>query len=80
MPTTIVFKHSHTADAEPSTVDIQEGEIAINTADGVIFTRDNNNNIVTLGGIYDGSSLPNADPGVSGALWNDSGTVKVSAG
>jgi hypothetical protein len=27
-----------------------------------------------------GSGLPTADPAVAGALWNDAGTVKVSAG
>jgi hypothetical protein len=78
MATTIVFKHSHTTDAEPTAVDLQEGEIAINTADGKIFTKDADDNIVTLGGYYTGSELPTSDPGVAGALWNDSGTVKVS--
>jgi hypothetical protein len=28
----------------------------------------------------DGSTLPTSDPNVAGKLWNDAGTVKVSAG
>jgi len=28
----------------------------------------------------EGFALPDSDPGVAGALWSDSGTVKVSAG
>lgn len=31
-------------------------------------------------GITVGTSLPTSDPGVTGELWNDGGTVRVSAG
>lgn len=34
--------------------------------------------IVELDSNSTGSSLPTSDPGVSGKLWNDRGTVKVS--
>ena len=80
MPSVIVFKHSNTVDAEPTAVDLDVGEIAINTKDGKIFTKDSDGNIVTLGGYYNGASLPNTDPEKAGALWNDSGTVRVSTG
>tara|TARA_Y100001973_G_scaffold98688_1_gene156634 strand:+ start:777 stop:1118 length:342 start_codon:yes stop_codon:yes gene_type:complete len=36
--------------------------------------------IVELDSNSTGSSLPASDPGVSGKLWNDRGTVKVSRG
>jgi len=50
----------------------------LNLADGAAITfgsrslSRSGNNII--------ASLPTSDPGVAGALWNDNGTVKVSAG
>ena len=80
MPTTIVAKHSNTASAVPTTADIAEGEIAINTVDLKIYTRDDAHNIILVGGIYDGSGLPTSDPLIADAFWNDNGVLKVSAG
>ena len=42
-------KRKFTAGA-PTTSDIAEGEIAINTADKKLYVRDNANNIVEIGG------------------------------
>jgi len=71
---------SFTPGATPTTSNLAEGELAINVADKKLFSRDDSDNIVTLGGLYDGSSLPTSDPAVAGALWNDNGTVKISNG
>ena len=71
---------STTAGVVPTTANLEAGEFAMNIADQKMFTRDNSDNIVTLGGLYDGASLPTSDPAVAGALWNDGGTVKISAG
>jgi hypothetical protein len=78
--TAIKTKVSHTGGAVPTTANLSEGELAINTADGKIYSRDDSNNIVTLGGLQDGSTLPTSDPAVAGALWNDNGAVKISVG
>lgn len=78
--TQIVLKHSATAGVVPTTSNLRQGELGCNVADGRLWTRDDNDNIVEVGGYYDGSTLPTTDPGVSGAFWNDAGTVKISAG
>lgn len=80
MPTTIKLKRSFSAGAEPSPSDLVEGEIAVNAVDGKLWTKDNLGNVVLLGGLQDGSTLPLSDPGVDGELWNDSGTVRISNG
>lgn len=120
MPTPIQIQYSSTTGSAPTTGDLTvEGELAINTTDKRLYTRDNSNNIVLVG-IQDGtgagnllrwnntsgaweeitaitvsdagvvtinaannviiSNLPTADPVNAGELWNDSGTLKVSAG
>lgn len=78
--TTIKLKRSFTSGAVPTTDDLVEGEVAMNVVDGKIWSRDDSNNIVLLGGLQDGSSLPTSDPAEVGALWNDSGTVRISDG
>lgn len=78
--TTVKVKRSHTEGAVPTTLNLEEGELAINTFDKKIFSRDDSDNIVTLGGLQDGSTLPTSDPVIAGALWNDNGTVKISVG
>ena len=35
---------------------------------------------LSVGGNVDFSGLPTSDPGISGRLWNDGGTLKISAG
>ena len=74
------LKRSHVADTVPTILDLAEGEIGINTVDGKIYTRDNSNNIVLLGGLQNGSTLPSTDPATVGSLWNDAGVVKISEG
>ena len=46
------------------------------TLDGAKVTG----NLVVTGAQVDFSALPTSDPTVAGRLWNDSGTVKISAG
>ena len=43
-------KRSYTAGDAPTTSDLVEGEIAINTADAKLYVRDNSNNIVAIAG------------------------------
>ena len=43
-------KRSYTAGDAPTTSDLVEGEIAINTADAKLYIRDNSNNIVAIAG------------------------------
>ena len=77
--TTIKLKRTTVADRVPTVSDVVEGEVAINITDGKIWAGDGSG-VVLLGGLQDGSDLPTSDPEVVGALWNDSGTVKISAG
>ena len=46
----ITVYRSHTAGAVPALANMSEGEIAINTADGKIYTRNDNDEIVDLSG------------------------------
>ena len=48
MATIIKPKRSETSSSAPTTSNLAVGEIAINTADQKIYTRDSGNNIVTL--------------------------------
>lgn len=51
MAATIVIKNSVTTGAKPTTSDIIRGELAVNLVDKRIYTRDNSNNIIQVGGI-----------------------------
>ena len=51
-----------------------EGNITGNVTGAVAATTLSASGAVTL------SALPTTDPAVAGQLWNDAGTVKVSAG
>lgn len=50
MPTPIVIKHSNTASSNPTTSDIREGELALNTKDKTLWSRDDADNIIQLVG------------------------------
>lgn len=80
MSTTIKPKRSNQTGTEPVAGDLEVGELALNVPDGKLWTKDESNNVVLLGGLQDGSSLPTSDPEIVGALWNDSGTVRISNG
>lgn len=51
-----------------------DASISVNSVDGN-FSGD-----VVMSGDVDFTGLPTSDPSVSGRLWNDSGTVKISGG
>lgn len=46
----IVVYHSNTPGASPSAGNMAQGEIAFNIPDKIIYTKDNSNNIVPIGG------------------------------
>jgi len=46
MPTIIKPKRTETANAVPTSDDLEVGELAINIADRVIYTKNTNNDIV----------------------------------
>ena len=48
MATVIKLKKSETASSVPTTSNLVQGEVAINTADQKIYVRDSSNNIVTV--------------------------------
>lgn len=73
MAVAIKPKVSHTGGAEPTTSDLVEGEIAINTSDGKLYIRDDSSNIVSIGGGANctiGESAPGSPS--AGDLWWDS--------
>jgi hypothetical protein len=53
MPTNTVIKlkRSTTGGAVPANTDLEVGEVAINTADGTMFTKHSNNIVVPIGGV-----------------------------
>jgi hypothetical protein len=73
MPNRIKPRRSYTANAVPvvsgNTPDIEQHEMAVNWTDGKIFTRDANNQLVsiTLGGSGGGSSWVTAPDGSDSA-------------
>lgn len=77
MATKILLKKSSTSGSSPITSDLDQGELAINLADRKVFTKDNGNAIVTLGGAYVDSSAP-ANP-AEGDLFYDTANNLLKA-
>lgn len=48
MATVIKLKKSETLSSVPTTSDLAQGEVAINTVDKKMYVRDSNNNIVQV--------------------------------
>jgi hypothetical protein len=48
MPTSIITKHSTTSGDTPAVSELAVGELAVNVADGKLFTKDGSNEIVVL--------------------------------
>jgi len=69
MATKIIIKKNSTSGAVPLSGDLDQGEVAVNLADRKIYTKDNSNAIVTLGGAYVDTVAP-ATP-AEGDLWYD---------
>jgi hypothetical protein len=69
MASTIVLKKKSVAGAVPLTTDLEQGEVAINLADRKVYTKDNSNVIITLGGAYVANTPPPAP--AKGDLWYD---------
>lgn len=65
MPTTIVIKHSNTEGDDPDTTDIIEGELALNTKDGTLWTRDDEDNMVQLIGSGGATHTHNANTDIT---------------
>ena len=60
MATRIIIKHRSVTGTPPSASDLAVGELALNTADGTMFTKHTNNSIVVLGGTGTNSISNNA--------------------
>jgi len=48
MPTSIITKHSTTSGDTPSASDLAVGELALNVADGKLFTKDSSNAVIAV--------------------------------
>ena len=69
-------KRRHTSGA-PTTSDLVEGEIAVNTSDHNLYVRDDANNIVKIGGVQ---SPMNEDLDVSNFSFKNTGAATDTAG
>ena len=88
MPTTIQIKYSETPGAAPTTSDITvPAELALNVADGQLYTRDASDNIIKLGSssstggdnTFEGNVTVDGDVDVGGDL-SVTGDVVFSGG
>ena len=61
MPIVIKPKKSETASSIPSTSDLATGEIALNTADQKIYTKDSNGAIIVVGSGVGGATTAYVD-------------------
>ena len=61
MPIVIKPKKSETASSIPSTSDLATGEIALNTADDKIYTKDSNGAIIVVGSGVGGATTAYVD-------------------
>jgi hypothetical protein len=68
MATVIKLKKSETLSAVPTTSDIAVGEVALNTADQIIYTRDSSNNIIAVANYTASIALASFPVGDYGAL------------
>jgi hypothetical protein len=70
-----------TADDGEILIKSDEAQIQYNTANGFTFTEGAGvARLDPAAGVYIFPNLPTSDPAVAGQLWNDAGTLKVSAG
>ena len=76
---TIVIKNKATASSAPLVGDLVEGELAVNTVDGLIWTRDDSNNLVGLGVIKQGATT-NKMARFDGTNWIPAAGVALTAG
>jgi len=72
MANTIQHKRSSTATTIPTSGQLSAGELAVNTADGKLFLKKDNNSIVQIGTVASGSS--------GQVQFNSSGTFAADAG
>ena len=57
-----------------------EGNVTGNVSGAVAATTISASGNATLSGAANVIIIPTTDPGVAGAIWNDAGTLSVSAG
>jgi hypothetical protein len=77
MSGTIILKNSNTAAAVPTAAALQVGEVAVNTADGVLYTKHSDGIIKTIGAAALALKAPLASPTFTGTV---SGITKAMVG
>ena len=82
----IIAKASGTASEEPQAADLEVAELAVNTADGKLFTKHTDGSVVTIsggsgGGASEINDLTDVNTGVTAgtATWSGSWTVSTTA-
>lgn len=74
MANTIQHKRSATSSSVPSTGSLSAGELAVNTADGKVFLKKDNNTIVQVGNQPAGSS-GQVQTNINGSFYADAGLI-----
>ena len=68
---TLILKKSSVAGKVPLTTDLQQGELAVNTADKLLYTKDSGGTVVLLNGKEITVSTTAPSSPVVGQLWFD---------
>ena len=66
--TTIKLKKNSTSGEAPTASDLAVGEVAVNTADGLLYTKHTDNSIKTIGGGASGDLVDDTSPQLGGDL------------
>lgn len=85
MSGTIILKNSNTASAVPLAADLQVGEVAVNTADGAMYTKHSDGTVKTIGADALALKAPLASPTLSnptytGTLTGSTGILNIGSG
>ena len=76
--TTIITKNKATPSSAPLPGDLEVGELAVNTADKKLYTKDSSGNVVRIEGRLDDGAITNSTLRWDGSEWVESSFLRVT--